>query len=391
MIGVPGAGSDGLDARPSTPAEVGPGSRIRSVPVLEAVTTDRHVVLYLDGAVHVLNSTAALVWESCEEDVTVATLAREFAASFDVARSEVLADVLGTVRNLVDQGLMVHVDRAPDGTSERMPPVLQPLPVCSGCGEGPRYERHVIVDLGEVSISIGVDAEVADVLVAAIGRRVVHVEIAPADRASYGLVVPSGARNRHPVALARLHRGPDVLLTSRDPLRVLRAVFAQIAIHSSMDGGQLLEGIAVGREGRVVIMPTPANRVAFERRAAALGLGVSDASMVIVGVSPPRVTIGAPDLGVDFVPLEVLATARRSRSEPARQLPWGRYDLAGIVVNGSPNAASVVGELGPRLATMPSGGVRLTPLLSLPDEVLVAQGTRAADIDRLLATSPDPV
>ncbi len=388
---VPDEEYDGPEAPPSAAPSVGPESSVRSVPVLEAVTADDEVVLYFDGAVHVLNSTAALVWKSGNEAVTVATLAREFAASFGVAHARVLADVLTTVRNLVDRGLMVNVDGAPDGTSERTPPVLQPLPVCSGCGEGPRYERHVIVDLGEVSISIGVDAEVADALVAAIGRRVLRVETDPADRASYGLIVPSFARNRDPVALARLHRGPDVLLTSRDPLRVLRAALAQIVIHAPVDGVQLLEGIAVGRDGRVVIIAAPANRVAFERSAAELSLGVSDASMVMVGVSPPRVTIGAPDLGVDFGPLEALATARQSLAEPARQLSWGRYDLAGIGVNGLPNAASVVGELGPRLGTMPAGGVRLTPLLSLPDEVSVGQGTRAADIDRLLATSPDPV
>lgn len=383
-----------------------------SVP--EAVTTDGQVVVYVDGAVHVLSPTAALVWQSCDEDVTVKTLAQEFAESFGVAYGNVLADVLAAVRDLVERGFVEPADAHQTPEADLMPPILQPLPACSGCGEGPTYERHVIIDLGDLGISIGADAEVADALAAALGQRTstsnpppsgvaeaargsagdarrLRIETDPRDRASYGLVIPSGGRHHGPVALARLHRGPDVLLTSRDPLRVMRAVFAQIATHSPAAGNHLLEGIAVGRDGRVVVMPAPANRVGFERSAAELGLGVSDASMVMVQVTPPRATIGAPDLGVDFGPLEKLASARRSLAEPALSLQWGRHDLVGIAVNGSPDAAAVIGELGPRLGAIPAGGAPLSPLLSLSDVVRVAQGTTAAEIDRLLATSPGSV
>ncbi len=367
---------------------VGPASRIRSVTVPEAVTTGGQVVLYIDGAVHLLSPTAALVWQSCDDDVTVATLAREFAASFGVSYEDVLTDVLAAVRDLLERGLVepATAQRA-RGTDETLP-ILQPLAACSGCGEGPTYESHVVVDLGDLGISIGADAEVADALAAALGPRTVRIETAPTDRASYGLVVPSGGRHRGPVPLARLHRGPDVLLTSRDPLRVMRAAFAQIAIHSPAADSHLLEGIAVGREGRVVVVPPPANRVGFERSVAEFGLGVSDTSMVMVQSAPAQATIGAPDLGVKFGPLEKLAIARRSLSEPARSLPWGRHELVGIAVNGSPGAAAVIGELGPRLGTILAAGTPLTPLLELADAVRVARGTTAAEIDRFLAISP---
>ena len=368
---------------------VGPTSCIRSVALSEEVTTGGHVVLYGDGAVHVLSPTAALVWQSCDEDVTVAMLAQEFAESFGVAYESVLADVLAAVQDLIERGLVVPAEAHPTPEADVIIPILQPLPACSGCGEGPTYERHVIVDLGDVRVAIGADAEVADALAAALGRRTLEIETAPTDRASYGLVVPSGGPHRGPVALARLHRGPDVLLTSRDPQRVMRAAFAQMAIHSPAAGSHLLEGIAVGREGRVVVVPTPANRVGFERSAAEFGLGVSDASMVMVQSAPARATIGAPDVGVEFGPLEKLAAARRSLTEPALSLPWGRHDLVGIAVNGSPDAAAVIGELGPRLGTIPVGGTPLTPLLGLADAVRVTHGTTAAEIDRLLATSPD--
>ncbi|MEO6468256.1 MAG: PqqD family protein [Acidimicrobiia bacterium] len=387
MTVVPRPMLAGVTVRRLAADAIRPASRIRSVMVSEMVTTGGQVVLYVDGAVHLLSPTAALVWQSCEDDVTVATLAQEFAVSFGVAYEDVLTDVLASACDLVERGLVVPATahRAPE-TDETLP-ILQPLPACSGCGEGPTYERHVIVDLGDLGVSIGADAEVADGLAAALGPRSVRIETAPTDRASYGLVVPSDGRDRERVALARLHRGPDVLLTSRDPMRVLRAVFAQIAIHSPTAGSQLLEGMAVGRDGRVVVMPAPANRVGFERSAAELGLSVSDSSMVMVQVTPLQVIIGAPDLGVDFGPLEELASARRSLSEPALSLPWGCHELVGIAVNGSPDAAAVIGELGPRLGTSPTGGTPLTPLLALADVVRVERGTSAADIDRLLRTT----
>ena len=391
MIVAPDSAFPGRSSRLFAADAIRPASSIRSVTVPEAVTTGGQVVLYVDGAVHSLSPTAALVWRSCDEDVTVATLALEFAESFGVAYENVLADVLAAVRDLIERGLVVPAEahRAPE--ADVRVPILQPLPACSGCGEGPTYERHVIVDLGDVRVSIGADAEVADALAAALGRRTLEIETAPTDRASYGLVVPSGGPHRGPVALARLHRGPDVLLTSRDPQRVMRAAFAQIAMHSPAAGSHLLEGIAVGREGRVVVVPTPANRVGFERSAAEFGLGVSDASMVMVQSAPARATIGAPDVGVECGPLEKLAANRRSLSEPALSLPWGRHDLIGIAVNGSPDAAAVIGELGPRLGTIPLGGTPLTPLLALADAVRVTHGTTAAEIDRFLATSPGSV
>ena len=391
MIVAPDSVSKGRDSRPFAADAIRPASRVRSVTVPEAVTTGGQVVVYADGAVHVLSPTAALVWQSCDEDVTVETLAREFAESFGVAYGNVLADVLAAVRDLVERGFVEPADAHRTSEADLTLPILQPQPACSGCGEGPTYERHVIIDLGDLGISIGADAEVADALAAALGQRTLRVESDPTDRASYGLVVPSGSRHSGPVTLARLHRGPDVLLTSRDPLRVMRAVFAQIALHSPAAASHLLEGIAVGRDGRVVLVPTPANRVGLERSVAELGLGVSDASMVMVQATPPRVTIGAPDVGVDFGPLEKLAAVRRSLSDPALSLPWGRHDLVGIAVNGSPDAAAVIGELGPRLGAIPAGGAPLAPLLSLPDVVRVAQGTTAAEIDRFLATSPGSV
>ena len=391
MIVVPDAGI-GVPAAPSPEAgAIEPGTSVRSVAVPEVVTTGGRVVLYLDGAVHVLNPTAVLIWRSCDEAVTVATLAREFAESFSLGHHAALVDVLGTVRHLVERGLVRSVDAEPAANAGTMLPILQPLPACSGCGEGPTYERHVVVDLGGVGVSIGADAEVADALVAALGSRAAALETVPKERASYGIVAPSGADGRVPVALARLHRGPDVLLTSRDPLRVFRAALAQVVIHAPSPEGVQLEGLAVGRDDRVVVVPFPANRVAFERGAAELGLGVSDASMTVALLDPAHVLVGARDLQVDSKPLEGVASRRRHLSEPARLLPWGRYELSALAVNATPNVASVVGELGPRLGSFPTGRTPLGPLLDLVEVVPLMRGTSPAEIDDVLRTTPpDP-
>ncbi len=362
---------------------------VRSVAVDDAVTVSDHVVVYRDGAVHVLNPIAALIWRSCDAPVPVSTLANELAASFAVDHAAVLADVVATVGDLVGSGLVERVRANDDGPSspESAIPILTPLAACSGCGEGPSYDCHVTVDLGDVGVSIGADTEVAEALAAALGSRVLSRETAPVGRASYGIVIPSGARGRAPVALARLHRGPDVLLTSRDPRRVLRAALAQIVTHRAGAADLLLEGIVVGRDGQAVVVPLPANRVAFERAAAEFGLGVSDASMAMVQLQPPQITVGAPGLDVDFGPLEGLGASRRHLTEPARLLPWGSHDLVAVAVNGAPNAASVIGELGPRLGSNPAGGTPVAPLLVLCELVRVAHGPGPAEIDRLLRST----
>ena len=69
-----------------------------------------------------------------------------------------------------------------------------------------------------------------------------------------------------------------MLLASRDPERVLRALVAQVALYAAGPSQLRLDAIAVGRGGRAVVIPTPTNRNRYARAAARYGLALSDAS-----------------------------------------------------------------------------------------------------------------
>ena len=334
----------------------------RSVPVGDLVMVDGAAVVYLAGDVHVLSPTATLLWQNCDGDTTLGTLAADFAHAFAVDSNVVLGDVIEAASELLDRGLLTTTDVARP-VDDPMPPVLQPAPACSGCGDGPTFEHQVVVAVGDVALSIGADEEVAAALVAALGPRVLAHLDRPQERASYGLVIPAGPRDRRPADLARLHRGPDVLLASRDPERVVRALVAQLATHALPPKHVLLDAIAVGGGGRVMVAPLPSTRAPFERGVARVGFGISDASAVVVGLDPPTVVVGNPWPEIDLEPLTRVAARRRHLGDEPSALAWGTYELSAIAVAGPANLASVLGELA--TTAQPGGAASLTPLLDL--------------------------
>lgn len=59
------------------------------------------------GTVHVLNSTARLVWDLCDGEHTVSEIAEAIEAHFSVpAERDVLDDVRNTLASLVHKGLL---------------------------------------------------------------------------------------------------------------------------------------------------------------------------------------------------------------------------------------------------------------------------------------------
>jgi hypothetical protein len=261
----------------------------------------------------------------------------------------------------------------------------------------------VWLHLGRHVVSVGSDAEVAAALAATLGPHVARGPAAPDPALPapvYGVVLPAGPRDPGVQELPRLHRGARVVLRSRDPERVVRALLAQLAAHAAPPELPALRGLAVGRDSgpvrRVVLVPEPANRVAYERAAQAAGLAVSAAAVVFVDAAadPPAVVLGAPafgagdqraaapdppalDTGAAFDP-EPLAAVARGRlhlgAEPA-PLPVGRYAVAGIAVPGPANAATVLAELAPPRR----GGIdphpALAALLALVERVPIVSGT----------------
>ncbi len=331
-------------------------TRPRAVAFDEAVVVDGEAVIFAGGELHQLNATATLVWQSCDGRVSLGALGAELADSFGADPESVQRDVENVVAGLRALDLVV-VDAERDGgghdeldhstaQDQRLAAsIIQPVPACSGCGSGPDYEQHILVAIGDGVASIGADTEVAAAIAAAFGPSAVgRVEpnLAPP---SYGVVLPEPAIRSALQPVSLLYRGPDILFRSRDPERVLRALVAQVASHQVPTGFLALEGLVVGRAGRAVVIPVPANRVAFGRVAAREGLAVSDSPVALVAVDPLTVTCGPVGLDVHLEPLQRVATSRRSLGGETAPLPWDTYELAAIMVAGSPGPAAILGEL----------------------------------------------
>ena len=65
------------------------------------------------GLAHMLNSSATAIWYAVDGSKPVLAIADELAASVDGDRSVVAADVVATVRHLVDQQLLELVEPSP--------------------------------------------------------------------------------------------------------------------------------------------------------------------------------------------------------------------------------------------------------------------------------------
>jgi hypothetical protein len=345
----------------------------------ETVVVDGDAVVRHEGAIHLLNPTAALVWQCCDGEVSVGGLAAELADAFGTDPAAMTADVTSIVAQLVDHDLVV-LDGEPPPAAAR---VIEVAPPCASCGDGPDYDEHVLVEVGGAVVSIGADREVADALARGFGARILDRVAPSAEPPVYGVVLPAGERARGVQELARLYRGPAVLVRSREPGRVVRALLTMVAAHGSEAPGAL-DAVAVGREDRVVLTTVPRNPAAFARAAAARGLAVSETPLVFVAPDGPALLVGAPGLAVDPEPLRRVAAARRHLGTDPAGLPEGRYELAGIAVPGPATAARVLAELAPvaRGAVEPTAA--LDALLTFAVTAPLASGNDPATIAALL-------
>lgn len=362
------------------------GARPRAIARADAINIDGDLVVYAGGEIHTLNATATEIWKRCDGSVALDALAADLAQSYGATMDGVRDDVINTVRALVERGLieLEGLSAAPVSRTDSKP-ILETIAACSGCGAGPDYEQQVLIDAGTVVVSAGCDSEIADALEAALGLRARGRRDISIDRPSYGVVIPRPSRQRGRTDLARLHRGPDVLLASRDPERVLRALVTQISSHDPPAGHTILEGLAVGTNRRVVIVPAPVNRVRFERAAGRFGLAVSDPPVTTVEPGSLTAVVGAPWFGIDFGPLRVVTATRQHRDGEPTPLAWGSYDVVAIAVSGRPDVANVVGELGPSVGVVPPSRAALEeqlrfisalPVVSRPTLEQIAELTR---------------
>jgi hypothetical protein len=75
----------------------------------EVVVLDRQA-----GLIHQLNQTASYIWDRCDGQSTVAEIANQLAAAFDVGADTAVQDVAITITQLQSLGLLESLDNVPE-------------------------------------------------------------------------------------------------------------------------------------------------------------------------------------------------------------------------------------------------------------------------------------
>lgn len=65
------------------------------------------VILLLSGMMHQLNLVGGLIWQQCDGEQTLDSIARELAREFSVEQDEVEADVAEFVADLAERGWLI--------------------------------------------------------------------------------------------------------------------------------------------------------------------------------------------------------------------------------------------------------------------------------------------
>ena len=83
-------------------------SRPLRSPAVATEEFDGEAVLYdeRDGAVHVLNATAALVWQCLDGETTIAELIAELAAAYEADEATISEGVVAMTSDLAEKGLL---------------------------------------------------------------------------------------------------------------------------------------------------------------------------------------------------------------------------------------------------------------------------------------------
>ena len=72
---------------------------------------DEVVLIKDDGlAVHVLNKTAAIIWEMCDGENAIEKIAATLCERFDISPDEAISDVKDTINKLENVGLLKLVE-----------------------------------------------------------------------------------------------------------------------------------------------------------------------------------------------------------------------------------------------------------------------------------------
>lgn len=356
------------------------------------VVLDGEAVIHRAGRVHALDPVATLVWRCCDGDASVDEIAEELAEVFAMPRATVTRDVAVMVDELAALGLLVS-NGEPDGEVERnagVPGLLvHPAGSCASCADKDWATRSTY-RIGSHLISVGTDSAVADGAMRA--ALAAHLVPSPAEAASltpyFAVTLPDAAPARGPQPLSLLHRGDAVVARSRDPGAVLRAVMGHLASFGDLDalGLAAVNGLAVGRGDRAMIVSEPDDPIRLRHALARHGVLVADLPVAIVDRASGELVVGAPGLRVDQSPIDALNEATTVESGTAPEpLAWGRYRIVAMGVTEPPTGAAALLRLGPVRGDHRDHDAMFAALLALIDAVPVVEAVDPDAIGAFLA------
>lgn len=317
---------------------------VRRDGIVQRDTDDGLVLFTPEGGTIRLNSTASILWQFFDGEVTIGELTDDIAAVYDVSRGEVIGDVVDVIRDLVLRGAVLHPAitlgadpdrRATNGASYRPDG-------CTPCGqhlEDRTWEGKSVVAIGGYHLGIrsshaAIDAAIRELL----ADYLVDDPDAPNDFSIWlETDAESGATN---IDLFDYH---NAIWRSGTMAPIREAVTSQLARYVLADQYVWFKGAAIAGPKGATILP---------------GAFSSMVGFMASGIKLREFTVLPGPVALDPATLELVAGPLDDRlSETARKefdllaewtdggppiAPSGRYPLRGL-----PLVASEVAEADP--------------------------------------------
>jgi hypothetical protein len=353
--------------------------RARAVP---SVLVGGEAILHHAGSIHHLNPTATIVWQCCDGEATVDTLAAELAGAFGVEVDTARTGVLTTVAELAAAGLLRAADGVDDVLADPLAVLVDPDEACGSCAQRP-WADNVTIAVGATAVPVAIgDAETGAALERALAAHLLR-DVGPFSP-YYALVVPSRTPAPGRRGLYALHRGEAVVVQTRRPARLLRALLAHLAPHGDLAGLGLaaVPALVVAAGGRALLLPVPERPVAFGRALARHGVAAADAPAALVDPVRAEVVVGAPGLEVDLDVLDAAAARLPALGDEPAPLRWGRYPVAGVAAPGGTRGRALLALSPPN---DPGAAAAVDALVHLLDRVPVFDALDPAGVAARLA------
>lgn len=351
-----------------------------------AVTLDGETVIHDHGRIHVLDPVATLVWRCADGEASVDEIAADLASAFPASRESVRRDVGAAVGMLTDLGLLVDADPTPAAPIDGVELLIDPPGSCVSCAERTWAMRQSYRAGHRVAV-VGTNSPRADAVIrAALASHLVDTAAAAdAEPPFFAVDIHDDPPGANPQRLHLLHRGDTIAARSRRPDRIVRALVGHLASYGDLGalGLAAVNGLVVGRGDQAWIVAQPRDPLRFRRALGERDVLVADLPVALVDRATGEVVVGAPGLDVDVTAIDALAATEPARIEPD-PLPWGRYRVIALGVDGPPSPTAALLALGPIADDHRDEDETFDALLALLEAVPVRDGVDPDGIRDLL-------